>query len=499
MSWIDGLIGFVSPKRQYERIAWRQAQDALRNYDAGLNDRLNASWRSTSTGTAEQTDGVYRDTIRNRARDLERNSDMSEAIILAFEKNVVGSGFKLQATTENEELNKQIEALWNEWKKSRNCDVTGQQSFNEICRMVVRRKKVDGGIIIIKRYTEGGILPLTLQIREVDDLDTMLNSSYKENRIVNGIEYTPYNKPIAYYLKTYDVSGLYLQNSERIDAKDVIFLWNKRRPSQIREVSEMAPTLNRIRDVNSYMEAVSVKERVAACLSAFIKRSSPSTGFGRNGTAGASKVQSYAGKTLSPGMIMELNPGDDVSVVTPPGQGATAADFIRLQHRLTGAGQGLSYESISRDMSQTNYSSARQGLLDDQKTYEIEQEYLIDHMLSEIYESFLISAVLSKKLVIKDFWSNKQKYMSHSWTAPGMKWIDPLKEANANKIALESGQTTLSEIAASRGHDWKDVIDQRAREIEYARLKGVINNENNGEQTESIIDTEQNDDESDDE
>lgn len=500
MSWLDSAIAVVSPKLAYERVAWRQAQEALRNYDAGLDDRLNSSWRATSTGTAEQTDGFYRDTLRNRARDLERNSDMAESVILAFEKNIIGSGFKLQATTDSEDLNDEIEALWKEWTKPKNCDVTSQQSFNEICRMVVRRKKIDGGVLIIKRYSDDNKIPLTLQVREVDDLDSMLNSNGTANRIVNGIEYTPYNKPVAYHLKTYDPSGLYLQAPEKIDAKDVIFLWNKRRPSQIREVSEMAPTLTRIRDVNSYMEAVSIKERVAACLSAFIKRSIPSGGFGRSATS--AKEQSYSGKTLSPGMIMELNPGDDVAVVTPPGQGASAADFIRLQNRLIGAGQGLSYETVSRDMSQTNYSSARQGLIDDQKTYEIEQEYLIDHMLNEIYEAFLESIVLANLVKIKDFWSNKEKYLSHNWTSPGMKWIDPQKEANANKIALDTGQTTLSDVAASQGKDWKELIDQRAREITYMQLKGVMTNEEENGNSENVTDTKPNDDdetESDDE
>lgn len=58
-----------------------------------------------------------------------------------------------------------------------------------------------------------------------------------------------------------------------------------------------------------------------------------------------------------------------------------------------------------------------------------------------------------------------------------MKWIDPLKEANANKIALETNQTTLAEIAGNTGNDWREIIDQRAREIEYMKEKGVINSE----------------------
>lgn len=471
LNWLDKTIAFISPKAAYKREAWKKSYEGIRNYDAGTNDRLNAGWRTVNS-SAEQTDVVYRDTIRNRARDLERNSDIQESIVGAFERNVVGTGFKLQAKTNNEELNTQIEKLWKEWCKPRNCDVTFQQSFDELCRMAVRRKKIDGGLIFIKRYTKDGIVPFSLQIREVDDLDTM-QSGKSNKRIVNGIEYNEFNRPIAYYFKKYDINGFYSGESEKIEASDVIFLWNKRRPSQIREMSEMAPTITRIKDVNSYMEAVSVKERVAACLSVFIKRQSPAPGtsFGRQGK---SSNTTYEGKTLSPGMIMELNPGDEIAVVNPPSQGASAADFVRLQQRLTGSGQGISYEATSRDMSQVNYSSARQGLLEDQKTYQIEQHFLIDHMLTEVYETFIISAVLSGAIIIKDFWNKKREYMQHEWTPPGMKWIDPLKEANANKVSLLTNQTTLAEIAASSGQDWKELIDQRSREIDYMKKKGVM-------------------------
>lgn len=475
MSWLEKAIAFISPSAAYRREAWRKAYEEIKNYDAGSNDRLNAGWRAVNA-LAEQTDGAYRDTIRARARDLERNSDLMESIIGAFERNVVGTGFKLQAKTPDEELNTQIEKLWKEWCKPRNCDVTFQQSFDEMCRMAVRRKKVDGGIFFIKRYTPGGVVPFTLQVMEVDDLDTN-QISRNNQRIVNGIEYNEYNRPIAYYFKVYDINGYYAGKSERIKADDVIFLWRKKRPSQIREMSEMSHTITRIRDVNSFMEAVSVKERVAACLSVFIKRQNPSPGgIGRQVNTSTRSVQ-YEGKTLSPGMIMELNPGDDVSVVQPPSQGAGAAEFVRLQQRLTGSGQGLSYEAVARDMSQVNYSSARQGLLEDLKTYQIEQKYLIDHFLTEVYETFLISAVLSGAITIKDFWENKKVYMQHEWTPPGQKWIDPLKEANANKVALETNQTTLADLAATYGHDWKEIVDQRAREIQYMKEKGVIGDE----------------------
>ena len=60
-----------------------------------------------------------------------------------------------------------------------------------------------------------------------------------------------------------------------IDAKDAYFLKSKRRPSQIREMSDMSHTITRIRDVNEFINAVSVKERIAACLAVLIKKTIP--------------------------------------------------------------------------------------------------------------------------------------------------------------------------------------------------------------------------------
>ncbi|PIC80534.1 phage portal protein [Sporosarcina sp. P18a] len=476
MNFLDKTIGWFSPERAYKRIGYRQAVDEMRSYDAASDDHLNQGWRAVNA-KAETTDGMYRDTIRARSRDLERNSDILESVILAFERNVVGGGFTLQAKTENEELDTMVEALFKLWCRPKNCDVTQQQSFTEICKMIARRQKVDGGMLIVMRYIDDGVVPLSLQLYEVDDLDTMIPLTERK-RVVNGIEYNAYNRPVAYYLKKYDPYGNYNGTSERIDAKDVLFLFQKKRPSQLREMSELSSTIPRVRDMNQFMEAVSVKERVAALLAVLIKRMIPGANNGQFAGRGATEKRAgYNGKMLSPGMIMELNPGDDVHVVQPPAQAANSAEFIRLQQRLSGASQGISYEVTARDMSQVNYSSARQGLLEDQKTYLMQQQHLIDHFLTPIYEAFIEAAVLAGKISIKDFYTNKERYLQHEWIAPGMKWIDPLKEANANKIMLENNLTTLEDIAASTGKDWRELVEQRAIELEYMALKGVISSE----------------------
>lgn len=479
LNWLDKAIGFISPAWAYKREAWRQALRGF--YDAGNVDRLNSGWVPVNA-TAEQADRPQRDIIRARARDLERNSDIAEAIIGPLERNVVGTGIRAQAKvlksdgTEDDELNQQIEDLWNEWCRPRNCDVTGQQSFQEMQAMAIRRMLVDGGIIFIKTYTSDGLVPFCLQAREVDDLDTSLNVTpgLGRNRVVGGIEMDQYNRPVAYYLKEYTPDGFWTGKSQRIEAQRIIFLWRKTRPSQIREMSPLAKTLPRVRDVNEFVEAVSVKERILACLSVFITKQVPTGTLGRGIVGGKTDNQSgYQQRTIAPGMIHELQPGEGIQAVQPSGQATSAKDFISTQQRLAGAGQGLSYEAVSRDMSQVNYSSARQGLLEDQRTYMMWQQFLIEHFCREVYTEFLISAVLSGQIDIPDFWQNRKRYLRHVWIAPGWSWIDPVKEVSANAKAIETGQDTLSRICAERGEDWRDVLKQRAAEIKLAQELGI--------------------------
>ena len=475
-NFLDSIISFFSPEAGARREAWRQSLNEIRSYDAGNYDRLNAGW-ITYNQSAENTDRYSRETVRARARDLERNSDMANSVIGAYKRNIVGLGVTLRANTPSEKLNDLIEGAWREWCKRKNCDVTETQSFSQMTRMAVERKKVDGGILFKKCYLRGGVVPFRLQALEVDELDTTAVTPHgKGNRVVGGIEYNSYNKLMGYWIRQYSIDGFSNIDPIYVPAKDIIFIFTKRRPSQIREMSDLSPTITRIRDANEFMTAVSVKERIAACLSVFIKKTIPTIGFGR-GTSSEPKAGprvSYEGKNISPGMIKELNAGDEIQVVNPTGQATDAASYIKLQQRLIGAGQGLSYEATSRDMSQSNYSSARQGIIEDEQTY-IEDSELFDEFRDEVYETFVISGVLSGLFDIKDFWDpeKRKKYLAHEWIAAPKRWIDPLKEVQAMKTAVQTGQKTFQQAAAENGKDWKDMIDNMAEVLEYGRKKGI--------------------------
>ena len=471
MGWIDNMVAAISPAAAYKRQAYKLALEELRNYDAGNYNRPNQNWRVMNQ-SAELTDRYSRSEVMARARDLERNSDIMNAVVGAYKRNVIGGGFRVQAKSGEEKINKQLEDLWRKWCKARNCDVTATQSLNQILRMAVERKKIDGGILFVKRYTSGGVVPFKLQMIEVDELDgDIMTPKQAGHKVVGGIEYDSFNRATGYWIRQYDLDGFTQTNPVFVDANDVIFYFTKRRPSQLREMSDMAPSIPRIRDVNEFMLAIAVKQRIEACLAVFIKKTVPTTGIGRGNQAAGERV-SYENKLLSPGMIKEMNVGDEVQVVNPTGQSADATSFTKLQQRLIGAGQGLSYETMSRDMSEATYSSARQGMIEDDQTYLEEKEQIVG-ILDEIYETFVISAVQCGMVDIPGFWDHKDQYLAHEWTKEPRPWIDPQKESNATAIALRTGQKTYKQIAAENGRDWRDQIDDMVEVLEYGRDKGI--------------------------
>ena len=111
-------------------------------------------------------------------------------------------------------------------------------------------------------------------------------------------------------------------------------------------------------------------------------------------------------------------------------------------------------------------------VIEDELTFADEIELLME-IMDEIFETFVISGYLSGLFKMPNFWDRKYEYFEHQWIKAPKKWIDPLKETNANRIAMQTGQKTFKQIAAENGHDWKDQIDEMNEVLEYAHERGV--------------------------
>ncbi len=467
-NFLEKAIAFISPKWACERSMYREG---LRAYEAGDINRFNSNWTPINADT-ENTDKVQRDLIKARARYLEGNSDIAEAAVGAILRNVVGTGIKPQARTGNEDLNRQIEALWLEWCQPDNCDITHQQTFYELQHMLLRRKIYDGEILVKKVISKTGKFPLKLQIIKSDLLSQYLLTAPKTNNIIrSGIELDDYLQPLAYWIDKKSPDGYITYDPDRVPANQILHLWTKRYPDQIRGISDLVAVIKRLKDTQDYMDAEVIAARIAACFSVFITQDSLPATAGR-----FNNMKDKEGKQLQsirPGMVKYLAPGEKVETANPSRSITSAKDFISIQERLSGAGMGLSYEIISRDFNQSSFSAARQGMLEDRKTFEPIQEFMNIHLCTPIYREWLDTCVMAGLLQIPDYWQHKAEYQKVDWMAPGWSWIDPEKEVKADLLAIQNGGKTMAQWCAERGYDWREQLEQLALEKATAEEMGL--------------------------
>jgi phage portal protein, lambda family len=475
--WFDRAVGAVLPKLGYKMALARwQFRQFVRNYDAARQDNLWINWVAQNQ-PGELQDVKARPIMIARCRDLERNSDTAGGIASAIRRNVIGKGLQLQSRVlfrdygEMDETSiKKIEAYWRKFIRKENCEVQGKHSFRKICAMIQDRLTFDGEVFFIKIYDATGEFPFKLQMMEYDQLDmNQFQNGNTKNQIYSGIEVDEHGRPVAYWFRQVDPMGIREMQPIRVEAARVIHLAEITRSSQIHGIPRIAKSVSRIRDIDSYIEAERIKSRLAACFGMVIEadnsRMTPVFNSPTN--------SSYDGVEIAPGMVSRLNPGETIKVVAP-NITTYVNDFTRLNVRMAGSGQGFSYEQVSRDYSQTNYSSARQGLLEDQKTFGVMQEEIIEDFCEVIFKAAIEAGVLSGALELRNFFENPDRYYEHKWIPPGWSWIDPQKEINAHALGIALGITTLEEVCASLGKDWAEVLRQRSREVQEAQRLGLV-------------------------
>jgi lambda family phage portal protein len=147
--------------------------------------------------------------------------------------------------------------------------------------------------------------------------------------------------------------------------------------------------------------------------------------------------------------------------------------------REVSAGVGVSYESISRDYSQSNYSSSRLALLDDRDLWRFYQAWFILDFRHQVHREWLRQTVLSglsRAIPLEQYAIDPRKFEMVRYKPRGWSWIDPTKEVEAYKEAIKAGLTTVTDVIAATagGQDIEDVLDTRRRELDLMEERDLV-------------------------
>ena len=219
--------------------------------------------------------------------------------------------------------------------------------------------------------------------------------------------------------------------------------------------------------LQGYEEAAVIRARAAASIMGFVQNN--------EGELVGDEVESNQRvQDFQPGQWNYLMPGESVHVPDIDYPSQQYEMFVKNKIRRFATGFGCSYETVSKDFSETNYSSSRLSLLEDREHWRFVQRYLIDNFHYRVFKEWLPLAVLSGALDLPDFASRADRFCKPRWTPPAQHFVDPLKEVKAYREAEQAGYMTKSQvIAASNGGDYDDIVAELAREQDVAKGLGV--------------------------
>ena len=477
---LEKLIERYFPGLALKRIQKRvYLEQAKRVYSAAQTSTKRVA--PTDSRSPDSVMEHAQDKVRKWARYLDENHDLAIGVLDVLVNKVVGTGITVEPQVEDtkgnlhEKFNKQIADLWKEWCKKP--EITGELPFSEVQRIACRAWFRDGEILT--RKLRGGRrfphpnrsgVPYSLEMVEADYLPFQDISGYDD--VIHGVQKNAYGQPIAYFLWK-DHPGNYLlpyqvtNNSKvfSVPAEDMIHLKFVRRFRQTRGISIFHGVIDRLDDIKDYEESERIAARIAASLTAFIKKSSDFTGT--TSSSGDREFQMQAG------MIFDsLMPGEDVGMIKSDRPNPNLQNYRNGQLKAIAAGTSTTYSSISKDYD-GSYSSQRQEIVEGEPGYSRLQGNFIDVWMNPVYDDFVGSATISGRLQIPRG-VNVDTLFKVEMRGPGQAWIDPLKEVQADKEKIEARIVSRAQVIRQRGNDPRVVNQQIQREREEDLKNGFI-------------------------
>lgn len=446
-NWLSGLF---KPKRSYDGAGY---------------SRRTSGWLTRSTGpNAEIAPSLSR--LRDRHRDLVRNNPWAGRAVQAVVNNAVGYGIQAQWTD-----NARTE-LWQRWFESTACDADGRADGYGLQSLALRTIVESGEVLIRRRprrLEDRFPVPLQIQVLEPDYLDhAKTETTQTGGWITQGVEFNPFGQRIAYWLYPEhpgDQARLLPQTSIRYPAADFLHIYRVDRPGQSRGVPWGAGVMLRLKMLDDYADAQLERQRLAACYVAFLRESQEMADAAQAEAQRRGEPESPIEifDALSPGAIQVIPPNTEMSFASPP-PAEGYRDYLITVLQSVAAGYGVPYETLTGDLSQVNFSSARMGWNEFARNIDVWRWHmLIPQFLNPLAQWFDEAAGLL---------GNPTQPLPE-WTPPARVMVDPTREIPAIQAAIRCGILTLPEAIRQQGYDPDTLINEQAAFLKKLDALGI--------------------------
>ena len=465
MNFIDSIIGYVAPQSGLDRVIARKKLE--RAYAGATRGRRGQNWESSRL-SADAEIAVALPILQDRSRELIRNNAYASRAMQVIQANVIGKGIQPAIMHKDQAFEDKIKKEWQQWAGTTACDFDGRHNFYGLQSLCMRAQAESGEVLIRRRWVKvRGKLVLKLQVLESDFLVTEQNSAFvkgkslNDNRIIQGIEYSKKGHIVAYHVFKEHPYNLALDSfwkssitTVRIPAEDIIHLYRADRPSQSRGVPWLTAVMQRLKDFDDYEQAQLLRQKLAACFMAFVTD--------LDGDPDEKDLEIFS--KLEPAAIQFLPAGKQITLSDPPQVNENYADYTRVMLQAVATGIGISYEAMTGNLKDINFSSSRMGWLEFQRNIEIWRSAINTTLNDKAFDWFSDW---------KSIMGMNMDKVEKSWTAPRREMIDPAKEVPALVDAVNNGMKTLSEVIRENGKVPEDHFKELKAEREMLDKMGL--------------------------
>ncbi len=461
----------------------RPAVRGRRMFEAAKTNNLTGDWGTTPL-SADRIVEKHHKILVARSREQAANSDHGRSFIRMCRQNIVGSkGVLLQAQSRDmdgrldRKANDAIEAAWKQWGHKKICDIAGKKSWRAIQASCVATAAKDGEfMLLVIRGRDAGEWGIALQEVDPQRCPVELNEERLSGGrfIRHGIEFNRYGRPMAYYFTGSESDSDYRFGSircKRISADQVIHGFVSDMVSQRRGLPWMATALYRMKMLTGFEDAALVNSRVSAAKGGFITWRE---GYEPPGYEDQEHEEVFV--DVEPGQWQELPPGAEATANNPNYPNGEFEKFTKSMLRSIASGLGVAYNNLANDLEGVNFSSIRQGKLDERDNWKDMQEWLVEDLVAPVFEAWLKVALLKGKITVsgKPLKASRiEKYSEVSWQPRRWEWIDPRSDMAAAESSVKNLFSSPSQIIRDQGRDPQSVWREYAADIDEMKKAGI--------------------------
>ncbi|HEU6436583.1 MAG TPA: phage portal protein [Nitratidesulfovibrio sp.] len=469
--------GFA-PEAEVRGLRQQVTQMARRNAFSSEKQRLYQWANSGASVDAEVRSSLTK--ARSMSREIARWNPHARKFLGLLVANVIGPtgiGLQMKIAEPNGKPDALANTIIERWyrESGRKGRYTADGKLDRVAAsgMALRCVATAGEVLIRKVKNTAFPGGYTRQIIEPDLLDETANYQRGNGRFAGevrmGVEIDEWGKPLFYHLRTrhpgdgtYDFQGSHV---ERVPADEIIHLFVMERPGQTRGIPWFLPVAERMKMLAGYAEAELVAARTAAAKMGFFETDGSTEYSGETDASGDFQMDA------APGSLEALPPGWRLKEWDPQHPTSAYKDFTKAMIREMAAGLLCSYTGLSGDLEGVNFSSIRQGVLDERDMWMLLQNWWIEHYEREDFGAALSMALLTGELNLPA--SKFQKFNSPVFQPRRWSWVDPLKDISAAGYAVALGTKSRTMVAAEQGVDFEDVLADLKAEQDAATAAGL--------------------------